>query len=432
MIFNTYIPKLSEDQKRLSFLLKRALFFRVLILLGAGFTVLFLCRPLALVFHKPSLAPYIRLIVPYFMLTSISGLMATLFLGLLRIRIMVIVKTILLVLQLLLCYLFFQFGIGLKGVITIFSSVTFVGIIIYFIYGKRYIFKESEPFNMKPCFKYGLNLWASKIVGFGLGKQIDILLLGYFFVAAREIGIYNLAFSLSMLTSSVLIMGMAGVGLAAFSRLEARKGKGPLGKAWQLDMKMAALLSIPILVFALYYIEPLVLLIYSEKYLPAVPILRIFLVSGIVIRLLGGGSHSTVFNAMNKEKIVLWSNCLIGLMNVGLDILLIPRFGILGAAVATAFSGIAVMGMLIFVLKFYIPIKYPFSFLAKVLLSSGAALMAVINVIGNRNIYGIIGSLFLYGFLFVGLLHLLRPLDRRDKELSLQVNGMLYRIACQF
>ena len=151
-------------------------------------------------------------------------------------------------------------------------------------------------------YKYmGANFWIISIVSYLLEQQIDINILGIFSIPASQIAFYSLSGTLTTTISVLTIAGLGGVSLTALSAVHAEKGELALGRAWELFMKFTTLLSVPLLVFAFFYADEIMLFLYSSKYLPAATFLRWFCIFQIVQRICGGGANITALYAMGRK-----------------------------------------------------------------------------------------------------------------------------------
>jgi len=295
---------------------------------------------------------------------------------------------------------------------------------------KEHIFKV-ERFPLGRLYRFGMFLWLMDFINYFLGRQADILLMGIFSVPTFEIGYYNIAFTLTMTLSTLLLGGFEGVSLSALAEIDAKHGKGSLGQAWSVIIKATNLLSLPVLIFAICFAREIVSALYSDAYLPTVVLFQVFALFALVIRLLGGGVHTTVLCATDREKLAFYLRLAGGILNLVLDLLLIPRYKAIGAIVATGSSGVVLMILEMWITMRYLRAKYPVSFLSKVLLVSLLAL-SIVRLIPAQSIPSLIGTGLAYGAVIVGLLYLVKPLSEEDRALLAKANNRLYIALSRF
>jgi O-antigen/teichoic acid export membrane protein len=259
-------------------------------------------------------------------------------------------------------------------------------LVIILIESKRKIFKTKVApgkVNLRTVMKYSSFLYAYAIMNVLLGQQLDIILLGRFQPDA-EIGFYFIGYNLSYLAVSIFNLALAGgITLTFFSELYAKKDYDGLRRTYTVFFEYNYFTIIPIAVGGILLGSELVELLYPAGYSAAVPILTIFFVSFCVIKL--GGITSTFMSAMEKERALVASRTIFGITNLGLDLVLIPEYGAVGAAIATSIAGILGIGYESYVVHKLVSPRYPTRFLGKVLLAS---LVMGLVVLGAKVLLG--------------------------------------------
>jgi O-antigen/teichoic acid export membrane protein len=278
-----------------------------------------------------------------------------------------------------------------------------------------------QCFDLKPLFHFGKNSWLTSLVEFGLGKQIDIILIGYFIAAKSEVGFYNLAISTVIILSGLTTAGLGGVALSAFSEIEKKWGLNKLKVAWESMIKLEYLLSVPLIAFLGVYAHQIIKAIYTETFLPAVPMIQLYASFFILQRIFGGGIHITAFYAMKKSKIILIARFIGGLLNLVFNLILIPLYGGIGAIIATGISVlVTVIIEYLFAAK-YISKTYPYQFILKISISITVAL-CILSLIKVESFISIIYAGLIYGLLLSFMFYIFKPLDKNDQKIIFQMN----------
>lgn len=207
----------------------------------------------------------------------------------------------------------------------------------------------KKSFNIR--FQKDLELWrkliatglvfAIAMVVMQLNYRIDILLLQWL-SSLHEVGFY----SLSVAISDKLWQLPTAVGIVVMSRASVTLDKE------RLDKDVAALLRISFLIvllaaIILWFVVPyLIPLLFGQKFLPSASIVQLMLpgiVMFVVVRILSGRFAGA---GEPKYLIALFVPALI--INVALNLLWIPKYGVMGAAMATNVSyTLGAIGMLI-------------------------------------------------------------------------------------
>ena len=180
-------------------------------------------------------------------------------------------------------------------------------------------------------------------LAFILGKNADLVLLTLLVASAEEVSYYNVSAALAVGLSTLLISGAGGIGLSATSMMVQKDDPGLLHRAWRFRIKTSSLLAVPPMVLAFGIAPTLVPTLLSNSYRPAAAVLRVVLIGQTIISLLGGGAHADILLASGRHKLVRSMRITAGVGNVGLDLLLIPFWGAMGAVIATAFTGVGLV-----------------------------------------------------------------------------------------
>lgn len=173
--------------------------------------------------------------------------------------------------------------------------------------------------------------------GFALiTKNSDRFLLGVLDTSSA-VGIYDVAYLLAQLT---LFFGpvLNYLFQPIISKYDSDGNYEKIDKIYTIITRWLVILTLPI--FSVFIIHPETMLgfFFGDKYRTGAATLLI-LSSGFFYTRVVGPSGS-LLSAMGKTKLLMISSVLTATLNVILNIILIPRFGIAGAAIATACGGI--------------------------------------------------------------------------------------------
>lgn len=197
---------------------------------------------------------------------------------------------------------------------------------------RKYIYvKNLGDYNLKKHIKPVLILFASSIA-ITIYANFDVSMLG-FISTEREVGLYNAAvkidtivLSLSTAITSVLVPRMASY-----------FGKGNIDQVKALSTKtiqISLLLAIPLALFIFVFAENVVVFIGGTDYIEAAPTLRVKIMC-VVPLLFANLFGSQLLIPMGKEKRFTQSVTVGIFINLVLNVLLIPTWGAVGAALGT-------------------------------------------------------------------------------------------------
>jgi O-antigen/teichoic acid export membrane protein len=105
------------------------------------------------------------------------------------------------------------------------------------------------------------------------------------------------------------------------------------------SVRLSAIFAIPVGIGGTLLAEPVIRLLFGAGYEPSVPALQLLSWSAVLVMLRGNFRHT--LNAVGKQRLDLICAAAAAVVNVALNLALIPRYGITGAAAATVTSEVA-------------------------------------------------------------------------------------------
>ena len=283
----------------------------------------------------------------YFFVITIDSILSTLFMTLLRFKTLTKVETLGVLINLALLVLFIRLDHGIYGVLYAYIISAGITSVIYLSLARGQFsgsVKKPEVGDMRHLawVSYGISF-----LGFGLMMQSDVLLLNYFHVGRADIGLYHLATGLGG-TMSFLLAGVAPMALSLFSETYTREGIKSLGNLYCQIVGFASYLTIPIFVFCVLNASHVISFIYGSTFLEGSQALVFYAsFTGVQIAL---GINFTVSSlyVIHRRDVVLRSTVEGSILNILLNLILIPNFGMIGAITAT---GVAMVYMVLRQLK---------------------------------------------------------------------------------
>jgi O-antigen/teichoic acid export membrane protein len=177
-------------------------------------------------------------------------------------------------------------------------------------------------------FSWPLALSSSLFIIMG---NFDILMIGYF-MDSRSVGLYRAIRPLRQMTTFA-VLSFSFIFLPLASEFFVEKRLEELNDLYQTSTKWITSLSLPPVLLITVFAEDIIRILFRSAYLPATPALTV-LIGGLFFRALVG-PDGDVLKAINETRAILYSAAVAVVVNIGLNIFLIPRYGISGAAFAT-------------------------------------------------------------------------------------------------
>lgn len=281
-------------------------------------------------------------------------------------------------------------------VATIISFVAIEGLAFLALLGfiwKKGISPTRPSFrSVVPLLKYGVPLIITSI-GYWIIQSSDRYLIKYF-MDISQVGLYSVGYSCAFVLF-LIWTDLIGVLLPDQSALFDEGRKQELEIRFSRVLKYGVALSFPAVVGASILAKPIIITFSSPEFLAAANILMIVSAGVFFYGLFV--CFNTLLSVLKKVKILtlIWIG--MALLNIILNLWLIPRFGIEGAAVSTSLSFL--LGAVIIVLysRNYFEIIFKKEWLVKII--SASALMGFL--VGLMNV----GSdAYLFLAVFAGIL----------------------------
>lgn len=212
---------------------------------------------------------------------------------------------------------------------------TFCVMSVYFVkrppFELKLKLKFSEP--TKQLIRYSLPLLITSTL-LNIMSWTATIMLGYF-KSAEVVGVYS-AVSPLVGFLGMLINPMGFVYVPVVSKLWGENRTGLVGPIYQIMTKWCFLLTFPIFVLIFVYPESLLMNIYGANYASGALVLRILALGSIANSYFGFNYHTIM--ASGDSGLLMKCSLASAGMNFLLNLMLIPQYGIIGAAIASSVS----------------------------------------------------------------------------------------------
>jgi O-antigen/teichoic acid export membrane protein len=308
--------------------------------LGIGMGVLLaISSPLLAdqVFNEGRLACVLLVFAFFIPISTIQGMAVSTFRGYVRAKERVLVQNLFLPLsRLFFVILAVSLGYGLLGttVAWVASGVLTVGLALLLLYRRLDVIR-FEPFEgqYKPLIGFSLPLLLSASM-WNLIQQMDNLLIG-FHLTTDAVGTYDAAYSLSKLIITAL-GAFSFLFMPIFSELHAGGEIAEMDRLYKTATKWVSGLTLPVYLLLMLYPEVVLATLFGPKYGSGAQSLRI-IVTGFFIHAVSGLAGNALVS-LGRTRVIMVVNAAVAVVNIGLNYTLIPVFGIVGAAIASALS----------------------------------------------------------------------------------------------
>jgi len=241
-------------------------------------------------------------------------------------------------------------GLGVIFYAFLLSNLTAL-IVSYFIYNAK-ISRLHAVFDFGFCrtaVKRAMPFWLA-ILFVTIYFRIDSLML-FFMKDTAAVGLYNAAYV--AIDGYLVAAGVITTALFPFFSRIHEESKDYLKLAYRNSFIAVVFLFLPVTVLVSVFAGPIIETLYGAKFTSSIPVLRILAWAGFFVAM--GNLNAHLAYAINRQNIVVLTAFLGVIVNVALNLILIPPLSFLGAGIATVITeGFLFAFLFIFVyFKFY-------------------------------------------------------------------------------
>ncbi len=233
--------------------------------------------------------------------------------------------------------------VEIYAAITIFSTVG--SNVLNFIRAHKYInFKPYRNYHFIRHMRPILVLFSQSLV-VSIYTNLDTVMLG-FMKTSTDVGLYHAAVKIKGLLLS-LVTSLGNVLLPRMSYYVQNNLKEEFNRLAAKGINFTLFLSLPISAYFIMFSKEAILFLSGDGYLGAVRAMQ-FVVFAVIANGLTGILGTQILTSQGKEKFVLISVSVGALVDLLLNLLLIPRFGASGAAFATMIAEYMVLAVQVY------------------------------------------------------------------------------------
>ena len=277
--------------------------------------------------------------------------------------------------------LLFFIGYGLMGAIWGLMLSAVAAFLFGLYYVNKHIFKirdlSTKPvYNYRELFRYSWPLFAVGIFIF-LMSTTDLLMLGYFGVAS-DVGIYNIARVVAVLLT-IVPMGFLSMFLPTITAQYARRETSALRTTFKTVTRWSFYLSLPMAAFMLLFPMQIIDVMFGAEYSAAAYPMYFLVTSFFIASFMR--ANNEILQGIRRTKLIFFNTVFSGVLNIILNAIMIPLYGLPGAAAATMIAVITFNVMAF--LEIYILLRihpYSFDFIKSLFAAAIAAVLFALPV----------------------------------------------------
>ena len=330
--------------------------------------------------------------------------------------------------NLLLVVLFVHLGFRIKGVALAYLIATFMTSILSVIFLRK-VFPDFWDIKAIPetrmLLRFSIPLLIVLYFNFII-KWTDTLMLGGFKLS-EDVGIYNGAMRTALLTSMIL-MSFSAIFSPMIADLYNRKESQKIENLFKITSKWIYTVSLSSFIL-LVFLAKEILAMFGQEFIAGWIVLVVLSMGQLVAA--AAGPVGVVLTMTGRQDFMMYNTVGVCIFNIILNLILIPLYGIIGAAVASCTS-IVIFNIIMLVEVYFFLRIHPFSLkYAKPTLFSILSLSIVLFI--EKTLWDLqgLGKILVYGPMFMllfGLIIYLTGLDDEDKLLFSAVKRKFLKV----
>ncbi|MFW6230137.1 MAG: flippase [Halanaerobium sp.] len=287
-------------------------------------------------FNDPAMAPALKYVSIYLVVFTLFRLSGAVLKGNKRVDLLTYISNLFIpIFYLILLFLVYYMQNKLFGVFFARALSQFLGIGLIVFCTIKYIFPsikhiKCEMFDFSNYFKFSIPLLFIGLLYY-LISNIDKLMLGYF-STSDQVGIYTVSSKIAVLAIFIL-QAVNNIFAPIISELVEKKSFFTLEKLLKSTTKWIFCFSINFLGFVFVFRYD-ILKIFGEEYVYAGSVLVVLTFAQFVNAAVG--STGMVLVMSGNQRYETYNSIGVCVLNIILNIILIPKYGVLGAGIATA------------------------------------------------------------------------------------------------
>lgn len=275
-------------------------------------------------------------------------------------------------------------GLGAVGVayayLASYAAAASVGLV--YLYRRTPLFDRTIPTTNREreLLSFSLPLVASGAMTIII-SDIDLYMLGAL-RGTETVGVYNVAYPLAQLLTTAM-MAFGFIFMPIISELDARDEPSQMKQLYQLATRWVVLVTLPVFLVLFLFPQQAIRYTFGVEYLPGAAALSVLAAAFFVHTAFG--LNKNTLTSLGHTRLIMMDDVSAAVINILLNIALIPQYGLIGAAYATAASYL-LMNLLYAIQLRRITGIQPFT-----------RSMTVAPIIGAGVLYGLYRMLQLYG-----------------------------------
>lgn len=329
--------RLSKKFSSINNIIVSTLLMQLLFTIIIAVILILLRNTLSINYFHGDVSNIIVLLSMWLLFIPLISSLTSIFYGFKKVTSFALVDSIKAIMLVILCILLLLLGYSKISAAIAYVISTLIMVVILFFWSRK-IFPLSLKFSFRladsmSVLGFGFYILLSNLIWTFI-TQIDTFVVIYF-TNSTSVAMYQIAIA----TASILLFFTNAIVMVLFPTIsEAFLAKNikDLAKTINLIYKYVSIILVPSVIAIVLFPNIIITLLFTSKYLLAIDTLRILTIAIVFSSLTL--INNSILTALNKPKVVITNMIVIAVLNLVLNLLLVPKYGIMGAAISTLIS----------------------------------------------------------------------------------------------
>ena len=287
-------------------------------------------------FYGPDIRVYIILVAANLLPLTLFAMYASTFKGLLRFDAIAITSLIVTPVYVLAVIIGLYLGMGVGGLLVLPLILAPAQLIVFHLFLRRAMPQPKAPADggldrtlKKRIFTFWYKLLAISLIDVFVFEKFEVFFLNIY-ADFSAVAFYTIAFAISAKVMKLIPYSLTNIMLPIFTEKHSIGDTEGKHTVYTYSLKYLFIIIAPIFAGGVFISTELITNLYGIEFKPAADIFWITLLSSSMAAFFG--SSASLLSAMEELSVLLTIGIVSICLNIGMDLLLIPRYGIHGAA----------------------------------------------------------------------------------------------------
>ena len=312
----------------------------------------------------------------------------------------------------------------LNGLVAYYIVNTIFSFVLLAIFARRSFSLSLVKLPKKlfhSVFKFALSVSGILLLDQIVWSQSEVLFLGHY-STPEQVAFYTVSYTLTTNVMNLFPGSILGALMPHISALHGQENKKEIISSYQNAAKYVGIIVAALVGGGIALASPFIYTVYGSQYSQMIPVFRILLITSGLAAIFG--VTATILYGTTQQNIILKTGFILSIINILLDFLIIPFYGATGAALANGISQF-IGGIIGIYLLSKREVQFPIYVYIKIVCITIVSSL-ITSVLVNNVVYKNIGTILLYGTLYLFMFCILMIITKLIEKSELSIINKIF------